>query len=143
MRYRRLGRAGLRLVVDDDQAHRDPRASRDCGCHLNRLWRVGLEVIRESQQQEQQPSNAPSAADVSACLKRSEVGYLVRDVTLEPDPLDNGNSDVLRIETTVAPGQYEGDQGAIAVGLAASDCGSDQLGVAVAVIDRDGNDMGQ
>src|SRR5438128_6997875 len=66
-------------------------------------------------QQEQQPNSAPSVADVAACLKQSDVGSLITDVTLEPDPLDNNNSDVLRIETTVAPGQYEGDQGAIAV----------------------------
>ena len=73
---------------------------------------------------------------------RSDVGSVITNVTLEPDWRDT-NANVLRIETTVASGNYDGDKGGVAVLAAASDCGSDELHVAIAVIDRDGNDMGQ
>jgi hypothetical protein len=88
-------------------------------------------------------AGAPSVADVSSCLMQSSVRSLIQSVTLVPDPTDNYNSNVLRIETTVAPGQYEGDQGALAVLDAASQCGADDLHVAMTVIDRNGTDMGQ
>jgi len=94
-------------------------------------------------QQEPQTSDAPSIDAVSSCLRQSDAGSIITNVTLEPDPLDS-NSNVLRIETTLAPGQYEGDKSAMAVLVAASDCGLDQWpGIAPAIIDRDGNDMGQ
>jgi hypothetical protein len=72
---------------------------------------------------------------------QSDVASLITKVSLESDPLDT-NSNVLRIETTVAPGHYDGDQGAVAVLGAASDCGADRLHAAIAVIDRNGTDMG-
>src|SRR4051794_32690998 len=97
-----------------------------------------------AQQQTQQTSDPQSTiADVSACLMKSDVAHLITNVTLEPDPLDNNNSNVLRIETTLAPGQYEGDESAMAVLGDASECGSEELHIAIAIIDRNGTDMGE
>ena len=81
-----------------------------------------------------------AGADVSACLMQSDVGSLITSVGYEPDPLAEGST-VLMIRTTIAPGHYDGADGATAVGYAAQvDCGEPG---AIAVIDRDGNDMGR
>jgi hypothetical protein len=87
---------------------------------------------------DQQALTSASAEDISTCLMQSDVASLVTDVSYELDQLDN--STVLMIKTTIAPGQYDGADGANAVGYVAQvDCGATG---AIAIIDRDGNDMG-
>ncbi len=83
-----------------------------------------------------------SGADIYACLMKSDVASLVTDASFEPDPMNDYNSIVLVIKTTVEPGHYEGEGSGSAVLGAASECEGDQ-GTAIAIIDRDGNDMGQ
>ncbi len=90
-------------------------------------------------QDEQTPASA-SSTDVYACLMKSDVASLVTDVSYEADPLNDYNSFVWMVKTTVEPGQYEGDNSGSAVLLATELCGATG---AIAVIDRDGNDMGQ
>jgi hypothetical protein len=102
----------------------------------------GSSAKSQAKPQAQETSTTATVDTVSACLMRSDVASVITNVFLEPDPRDT-NANVLRIETTVAPGDFDSDKGGVAVLAAASDCGSDELHVAIAVIDRDGIDLGQ